>query len=92
MAVPANGTLTLTIFCLPKTYSKMRLRVYYDIVRNVGGAPAGSLGPNMDKYAQDILPLKSSSGSYFSFTASHKHVLHVGIPEDVENWMHGFGY
>lgn len=78
--IPANGTFTLTLFCLPKTYKKLKLEVYYDIVR--------VQSPYGDTYASDTLPLASSSGQYFTFDAFKKHVLHIDIPETVESYFH----
>jgi hypothetical protein len=91
LEVPANGSFTFTFFCHPKTYSRMQLQIYYDITRNIYGYPAGSLGPNNDTYAQDVLQLKNSSGQYYQFDAQKKHILTIGIPDTVEDWMHAYG-
>lgn len=83
LQVPANGSFTFTFFCHPKTYSRMQLQIYYDVVR--------VQSPYGDTYAQDILQLKNSSG-YYQFEAYKKHILTIGIPESVENYLHAFGY
>lgn len=84
LQVPANGSFTFTFFCQPKTYSRMQLQIYYDVVR------AQSIYG--DTYAQDILQLKNSSGQYYQFEAYKKHILTIGIPESVEDYVHAFGY
>ena len=84
------GSFTFTFFCHPKTYRQMQLQIYYDIVRNPYGYPPGSLGPNQDTYAQDVLQLKNSSGQYYQFDAFKKHILTIGIPETVEDWTHAW--
>lgn len=84
LQVPAKGSFTFTFFCHPKTYRQMQLQIYYDIVR-----VASEYG---DTYAQDILPLKGSNGQYLQFAAGKKHILTIGIPESVEDYMYAFGY
>lgn len=90
LQVPANGSFTFTFFCLPKTYSRMQLQVYYDIVRNPFGLEPGSLGPNQDTYAQDVKQLMNSSGQYYQFDAFKKHILTIGIPKTVEDFQHAY--